>query len=78
MFYTAPQVLPGAEGVIAESRLRDRPQEDETWDREDAKPRWIHRAVQPVRVVGRPTGPKNDTRKPRSPSAGWTPSDPGA
>lgn len=43
MFYTrTPEYCRGAEGVIAEVTYETPAPEDETWDREDAKPEWMY------------------------------------
>jgi len=43
MFYTrTPEYVRGAEGVIAHLAYESPAPEDETWDREDAKPEWFY------------------------------------
>lgn len=63
MFYTrTPEYARGAEGVIAEVTYESPAPEDETWDREDAKPErfYIVRFNQ-SELWDSYTGPKNDT-----------------
>jgi hypothetical protein len=43
MFYTrTPEYCRGARGVVAEVSYESPAPEDETWDREDAKPEWMY------------------------------------
>ncbi|BBZ47689.1 SH3-like domain-containing protein [Mycobacterium parmense] len=63
MFYTrTPEYCRGAEGVIAEVSYESPAAEDETWDREDAKPEWFYIVrFNQSQLWDNYTGPKNDT-----------------
>lgn len=63
MFYTrTPEYCRGAEGVIAEVTCETPAPEDETWDREDARPEWMYIVrFNQAELWDNYTGPRNDT-----------------
>lgn len=63
MFYTrTPEYCRGAEGIIAEVTYETPAPEDETWDREDAKPEWMYIVrFNQSQLWDNYTGPAGDT-----------------